>query len=101
MSPQRTHAASIRWSSSQERLGLPDEVMVVDPAWLAGEVPKRDASWSLVCEFAATPRRQGNPSLAQVRYLFPEAPHEQLAPGAKLQLFERGTTGVAHVEIID
>ena len=101
MTNSQTHRASIRWSPEQERLGIPDLAKTVDPAWFAGEAACQDGGWSLACKFDRSPRVQGNPSLARVRYVLPDAPHAQLVPGARLQLFERATSKLALVEILD
>jgi hypothetical protein len=95
-----THRALIRWSAEQERRGLPTFVRTTDPTWRIDEVPKKDEGWSLMCNFESPPAAQGNPSVAHVRYLMPNAPHH-LAPGLRLRLFERGTNQFAEVEILD
>jgi hypothetical protein len=75
MTEPRTHQASIRWSTEQERQGLPAFSRTTDPVWRVDEVPKQDEGWSLMCNFDSPPVVQGNPSIAQVRYLMPDAPH--------------------------
>jgi hypothetical protein len=100
MTDPRTHQASIRWSAEQERKGLPAFSRTVDPSWHIDEVPKQDEGWSLMCNFDSPPVVQGNPSIARVRYLMANAPH-RLVPGLRLQLFERGTSHFADVEILD
>jgi hypothetical protein len=100
MTRPRTHQASIRWSAEQEQRGLPAFERTTDPAWHVDEVPKEDEGWSLMCSFDSPPVVQGNPSIAQVRYLMPDAPHP-LVPGLRLRLFERGTSQFADVEILD
>jgi len=52
-----------------------------------------------MCSFDSSPLAQGNPSIAEVRYLMPDAP--PLIPGLRLRLFERGTSQFADVEILD
>jgi hypothetical protein len=89
------HRALIHWSQRQQEIGLPEIAETTDPAWFEGE-----EGWSLVCRFASPPAKQGNPSEAVVNYLFENAPHEQLSPGAVLQLFERDTMQCAQVEIV-
>jgi hypothetical protein len=100
MTEPRTHQASIRWSTEQERQGLPAFSRTTDPVWLVDEIPKQDEGWSLMCDFDSPPVVQGNPSNARVRYLMPNAPH-RLVPGLRLQLLERGTSRYADVEILD
>ena len=95
-----THQASIRWSAEQERQGLPAFDHTTDPAWHVDEVPRQDEGWSLMCNFERPPAAQGNPSIARVRYLMPNAPH-RLVAGLRLRLFERGTGQFADVEILD
>jgi hypothetical protein len=92
--------ARIHWSAEQERLGLPNLFQTTDPTWLADEVAATREGWSLICEFDRSPAAQGNPSLATVRYLMPNAPH-RLEPGLRLQMFERATQGFALVEILE
>src|SRR5688572_26529641 len=94
------HPARITWSAEQVRLGLLAGLRTTDPAWVAEVVPRHADAWSLVCEFEVPPREQGNPSSARVRFLFPDAPHDYLRPGARLQLFEPATGQVAQVEIL-
>ena len=91
------HLARIFWSDEQCRRGLPAFTRTVDPAWF--ESPEE--GWSLVCRFHASPREQGSPSVAQVSFSVPEAPHARLLPGARLHLFERSTRLLASVEIVD
>ena len=100
MTDPHTHQASIRWSAEQDRQGLPAFSRTTDPAWHVDEVPKKDEGRSLMCNFDSLPVVQGNPSIAQVRYLMPNAPH-RLVPGLRLRLFERGTGQYADVEILD
>jgi hypothetical protein len=99
MMDSRMHQASIRWSAERERQGLPAFERTTDPAWHVDEVPKQDEGWSLMCHFDSAPVVQGNPSIAQVRYLMPNAP--RLVPGLRLRLFEHGTSQFADVEILD
>jgi hypothetical protein len=100
MTDQPTHHASIRWSPEQQRQGLPNITQTADPAWHADERPVHDEGWTLLCDFATSPTVQGNPSVARVRYLMPNAPH-RLVRGLHLRLFERGTGQFADVEILD
>ena len=51
--------------------------------------------------FEPPPNEQGSPTVARVRFVMPDAPHERLRPGATLRLFERGTHGFANVHILD
>jgi hypothetical protein len=99
MTESATHHASIRWSAEQERHGLPEFSRTIDPAWHIDEVPSHDEGWSLMCNFESPPKAQGNPSIAHVRYLMPNAP--PLIPGVRLRLFERGTGQYADVTIVD
>jgi hypothetical protein len=91
------HLARIYWSDEQLRRGLPAFTRTTDPAWF----DLADESWSLVCQFHASPREQGSPSVAKVAFLMAEAPHNRLVPGAQLSLFERSTRQRAKVEIIE
>jgi hypothetical protein len=93
------HHARITWSSQHVAAGLPDTTETVDPAWLGARTPEAEG-WSLVCRFDSSPRAQGNPTTAVVRFLVPAAPHAALQPGTRLQLFERGTGQYADVEIL-
>ena len=80
--------------------GLPSFQQTIDPAWLEGATSIHDDGWSLMCRFDVPPAEQGNPSVARVGFLLDEAPHDYLQPGARLRLFERGTSQVADVEIL-
>jgi hypothetical protein len=100
MTDQRAHRATIRWSKKQEERGLPTFSETADPVWGVDETPKRDEGWTLLCDFPSPPSSQGNPSLVRVRFLMPEAPY-QLAPGLRLKLFERATSQLADLEILD
>ena len=91
--------ARITWSPEYVAAGLPEVVETIDPAWLGARTAGAEG-WSLVCRFEPPPRVQGNPIVAAVRFLVPEAPHGVLVPGARLQLFERGTGRYAEVEIL-
>jgi hypothetical protein len=93
----REHRARIAWSDEQVRRGLPVFTRTTDPAWF--ESP--DEGLILVCRFHASPREQGSPSVAHVSFLTPDAPHERLVPGARLNLFERSTRLLATVTIVD
>ena len=95
------HRALIHWSPQQLQQGLPATVETIDPAWLDDATPRVDEGWSLVCFFDSPPARQGSPSLARVRFLVDEAPHDRLHPGARLRLIERATQALAQVEILD
>jgi hypothetical protein len=93
----KEHRARITWSEAQVRQGLPRTRESVDPAWFgAGEEP-----WSLRCHFELPPAQQGNPSEAHIGFVLPEAPHERLAPGVALHLFERATAAHALVEVLE
>jgi hypothetical protein len=94
------HRAQIAWSSEQVRRSLPECDRTIDPAWFASE-PDGAEGWSLACDFDRPPSQQGNPSVARVRFWMEDAPHERLAPGVTLRLFERGTQQRATVEILD
>jgi hypothetical protein len=95
------HSARITWSAEQVRRGLPPVSQTIDPAWLEDAEPLKGDGWTLMCRFERPPVQQGNPSAARVRFLVDEAPHDQLKPGTSLRLFERGTKGLATVEILD
>jgi len=84
----------------QLRSGLPAITETVDPAWLYDATPPHDDGWSLVCRLDPSPKAQGNPALASVHFLVADAPHNRLEPGARLRLFERGTGGLALIEIL-
>src|SRR5687767_6275649 len=92
--------ARITWSAEQVARGLPTWARTVDPAWFDGD-PAAAEGWSLTCRFESTPAEQGNPTLARVAFLVDAAPHERLAPGARLKLYERGTGQRADVEILE
>jgi hypothetical protein len=93
----KEHRARITWSEAHVRLGLPRTRESVDPAWFnAGE-----EAWSLRCHFERPPAQQGNPSEARISFVMSEAPHEGLAPGVVLHLFERATTAQASVEVLE
>ncbi len=94
------HTARITWSDELVRRGLPTVTHSIDSSWLESD-PKGADGWSLVCRFDIPPREQGNPSIARIRFLVDEAPHDGLQPGRYLRLFERWTQGFARVEIID
>ena len=95
------HRARITWSPEQVRQGLPPITQTVDPAWFADDRTPRAEGWSLMCMFEPPPNEQGSPTVARVRFVMPDAPHERLRPGATLRLFERGTHGFANVHILD
>jgi len=94
------HRARITWSPEQVRAGLPVFTKTTDPSWFLGEEAGAEG-WSLVCHFSEPPRSQGNPSLAEVRFLMPEAPHGRLTPGTALELFEPATQRRARVDVIE
>lgn len=95
------HRARITWSPACLARGLPDVTETIDPAWPPGVAPGTSEGWSLACRFAHSPREQGSPSEARVRFWMDEAPHDLLVPGARLLLRERGTGQYATVEILD
>ena len=97
----KTHSARIYWSVEQLALGLPAVDRTVDPAWLLTPGPGSEQGWSLRCEFSSPPALQGTPSVAQVSFVVPEAPHQRLSAGTWLELFERWTRQRARVEILD
>jgi len=99
---RKVHAARIHWSQEQIRHGLPVITRTIDPAWFPEDhgPPVREG-WSLMCEFEVPPSDQGDPSTARVQFMVDAAPHERLAPGTSLRLFERATQKYAHVEILD
>ena len=98
----RVHTARIHWSSEQLRRGLPARAHTRDPAWFPEDAgpPVRDG-WTLICEFAVPPSEQGDPSTARVQFAMDAAPHDRLAPGTSLQMFEPATLKHARVEILD
>ena len=93
--------ARITWSAEQVRVGLPAEKQTVDPSWFGDEARTDSEGWSLICRFDSPPSKQGSPSTAHVRFLVDDAPHGRLRPGTILHLFERGTRGMATVEILE
>ncbi len=93
------HRASITWSDKRVDRGLPNSLRYIHPSWFPENEPV--SGWSLVCEFEKPPSEQGNPYIAQVRYLFDEGPHERLQPGARLVLFEGYNDAFATVEILE
>ena len=95
------HLARITWSDQYVRLGLPTFGETIDPAWVEDGKHVAPEGWSLVCKFDVPPSIQGSPSQARVRFYVSEAPHDILRPGARLRLFERGTTECAQVEILE
>ena len=94
------HTARITWSTEYVRQGLPDVEETIDPAWFDDGAAREREGWSLRCHFDPSPRLQGNPSQATVRFHVDGAPHERLVPGAKLSMFERGGGHYARVEIV-
>jgi hypothetical protein len=95
------HRAHIRWTDDILRRGLPDVSRYVHPARFTSEPPPwKDDTWSLVCEFDESPRKQGNPSAAKVQFLMDGAPHHRLTIGARLHLFD-GPLESAIVEVLD
>jgi hypothetical protein len=97
----REHEARIYWSDVQVERGLPAFDRTIDPAWFTAPGRGSDEGWSLMCEFAAPPALQGSPSVARVKFMVDQAPHERLVPGTRLELLERGTLQRAQVEILD
>ena len=63
--------------------------------------PRTNDGWSLVYRFDKAPVEQGNPSEALVEFMMPNAPTDELKPGARLKLFERETGTYADVVILD
>jgi hypothetical protein len=94
------HAARIYWSVEQVERGLPAVTRTIEPAWFLEAGQGSEQGWTLVCEFDSPPSVQGNPSTAQVAFWVEGAPHERLAPGVALRLFERATRQHARVEIL-
>lgn len=94
------HPARITWSSEYVRRGLPDVEHTIDPAWFEDGAAGEREGWSLRCHFDPSPRLQGNPSQAAVRFNIDGAPHERLVAGVILSMFERGTGQFARVEIV-
>ena len=98
MTPARR--ARITWSSAHVARGLPSASELVAPAWFEADAPGAEG-WSLVCRFEASPEAQGSPSLASIAFMVPHAPHERLAPGTRLQLYEGGRDERALVEVLE
>jgi len=96
--PRIDHDARIHWSPEQLRLGLPNTLESVDPAWFPDDASE---GWSLVCRFSSPPSEQGSPSTATIRFLVDDAPHRRLRPGVVLRLFERASQRHAIVEVLD
>jgi hypothetical protein len=92
------HQARIHWWTEHVCLGLADTRRAVDPSWSSDNAAE---GWNLICEFAVSPKDQGNPSLATISFLLDDAPAEWLGPGRELQLFEPATGKSARVEILD
>ena len=57
-----------------------------------------DAAWSVVLELHGPPDAAGV-SIADARFLVPEAPHDLMRPGTHFELYE-GDRRVAHVELV-
>jgi hypothetical protein len=95
--PREAHRALIHWSPEHIQRGLSRTSHTTDPAW----VPTDEMGWSLRCTFPSPPAEQGSPSTAEISFLMPDAPHDQLRRGAVLRLFERATMGYARVEVLD
>ena len=93
--------AKITWSAQRARQGLPASFETTDPAWFGQEPTPGEEGWSLVCRYDEPPRVQGNPTRAWVRFMAAGAPHERLAPGTVLRMFEPGTGELALVLILD
>ena len=98
---RKEHNAKIYWSPEQVTRGLPAMARAVNPAWFTEPGRGSDEGWSLVCEFPTSPVEQGVPTVARVRFLVEEAPHDRLRPGTVLRLFEPGTGQRARVEILE
>jgi len=97
----KEHRARIHWSDAQVERGLPAFDRTIDPAWFVEPGRGSEEGWSLMCDSDAPPAHQGSPSIARVKFLVAEAPHERLVTGTRLDLFERGTWQRARVEILD
>jgi hypothetical protein len=93
--------ARITWSRQRVQQGLPAAFETIDPAWFGHRPAAEAEGWSLVCRYDEPPRVQGNPTRAWVRFLASGAPHDRLAPGAVLRMFEPGTGQLALVEVLD
>jgi hypothetical protein len=98
MAPERR--ARITWSAARIDRGLPAAEELIAPAWFEADPPGAEG-WSLVCRFEHSPEAQGSPSIASVAFMMPDAPHERLAPGARLRLYEGGRDARALVEVLE
>jgi len=95
------HRARFTWTRARVEHGLPDVTKYVNPVQEPGISPPWDVdAWSLVCEFEKSPRSQGNPSIAHVRFLVPGAPAHWLHPGRTLWIWE-GANHAATIEVLD
>jgi hypothetical protein len=95
------HLAEVAWTPASMARGLPEVPEYVGPVHQPGVAPPwtHDA-WSLICRFDPSPRDQGNPSRARVRFLFLAAPDSWLRPGSTLWLWE-GPLHLATISVLD
>lgn len=97
---QPPRKAKITWSPERVAAGLPEAEKLTRPTKPGHDAPSwGEDMWSLVCVFEPPAASQGNPSLADVSFLMPAAPHGRLEPGAKL-LMHDATFGWADIEIL-
>jgi len=95
------HQAEITWSPALVEKGLPTQLETIAPAWFWDDQPRTREGWSLRCAFEPSPREQGNPSRARVRFTMDAAPHDRLRPGVTLRLFEPTSLQYATVRLLD
>lgn len=97
---QSPHKARITWSPARVAAGLPGVDKLTQPTKPGLHTPPwGEDMWSLVCIFEPPAASQGNPSLAEVSFLMPSAPHNRLEPGARLLMFD-ASFGWADIEIL-
>jgi hypothetical protein len=94
--------ARVAWLTEGEggRRTLPTGPRYSTPARFEGQAPGPEgANWSLVLDLKTSPP-QSTDWIADVRFLFPEAPHELLSKGARFELYE-GKKCVARGVVLD
>jgi hypothetical protein len=98
--PRKRARARLRWIPEEEggRKKPPKEQEYSTVARLAGQEDWQTKAWSMVLEFLEEEDAEAK-TLAKVRFLSDDGPHERLEPGLKFDLYERPRL-VANGEVI-
>jgi hypothetical protein len=102
----RAHTARVRWRPPSERgtAQLPATLRYLALSRFAEDSPTwPDGAWTVELSFTEPPAEQlcdEGYSMASVRFLFDDAPHDRLVRGRSFAIYE-GPTVVADVDIMD